>query len=183
MANLGTTFDATNIEPAKPFEVLPPGKYPAQIVNSETRVTKDGTGQYLWLELDVLEGPHKGRKLFDDVVKEGKALSDAGRISELDPRHSVERELLMATVRATAEQRGQVVELTNIFEGTIVGVGAEALTVSLDGSPSKIDDFMALLGQYGIVESQRTGRIALPRLDRGARVRAVPGTTTKGKAS
>jgi hypothetical protein len=65
MANLGTTFDATNIEPAKPFEVLPPGKYPAQIVNSETRVTKDGGGQYLWLELDVLEGPLAGRKLFD----------------------------------------------------------------------------------------------------------------------
>ena len=65
MANLGTTFDATTIEPAKPFEVLPPGKYPAQIVNSEIRVTKDGIGQYLWLELDVLDGPHKGRKLFD----------------------------------------------------------------------------------------------------------------------
>mgnify|MGYP001444940316 CR=1 FL=1 len=65
MANLGTTFDATNIEPAKPFEVLPPGKYSTQIVKSETRVTKDGTGQYLWVESDVLDGPHKGRKLFD----------------------------------------------------------------------------------------------------------------------
>lgn len=29
MANLGTTFDATSVEPAKPLEVLPPGKYPA----------------------------------------------------------------------------------------------------------------------------------------------------------
>ena len=28
MANLGTTFDATNIEPAKPLEVLPPGQIP-----------------------------------------------------------------------------------------------------------------------------------------------------------
>ena len=65
MANLGTTFDATTIEPAKAYEVLPPGKYLAQIVNSETRVTKDGMGQYLWLEIDVLDGPHKGRKLFD----------------------------------------------------------------------------------------------------------------------
>ena len=45
MANLGTTFDATNVEPAKPYEVLPPGKYPAQIVASEMRVTKDGMGQ------------------------------------------------------------------------------------------------------------------------------------------
>ncbi len=65
MANLGTTFDATSIEPAKALEVLPPGKYPAQIVNSEMRVTKDGMGQYLWLEIDVLDGPYKGRKLFD----------------------------------------------------------------------------------------------------------------------
>jgi hypothetical protein len=65
MANLGTTFDATSVEPAKPLEVLPPGKYPAQIVNSEMRVTKDGMGQYLWLELDVLDGPYQGRKLFD----------------------------------------------------------------------------------------------------------------------
>ena len=37
MANLGTTFDATSIEPAKPLEVLPPGKYAVQIVNSEMR--------------------------------------------------------------------------------------------------------------------------------------------------
>ena len=65
MANLGTTFDATSIEPAKAFEVLPPGQYPAQIVDSETRVTKDGNGQYLWLEIDMLDGPYKGRKLFD----------------------------------------------------------------------------------------------------------------------
>jgi len=65
MANLGTTFDATNVEPNKPIEVLPPGKYVVQIVASEMRATKDGQGQYLWLELDVLDGEFQGRKLFD----------------------------------------------------------------------------------------------------------------------
>jgi hypothetical protein len=65
MANLGSTFDATGIEPVQAYEVIPPGKYLAQIVKSEMRVTKDGMGQYLWLELDVLDGPQKGRKLFD----------------------------------------------------------------------------------------------------------------------
>ena len=33
--------------PIQPLEVLPPGKYIAQIVNSDMRLTKDGTGQYL----------------------------------------------------------------------------------------------------------------------------------------
>src|SRR5215831_12209614 len=65
MAKFGTTFDATGIEPIQPLEVLPSGKYIAQIVNSEMRLTKDGTGQYLFLEIDVLEGPYQGRKLFD----------------------------------------------------------------------------------------------------------------------
>ena len=65
MARLGETFDATTVEPNKPLEPLPPGRYVVQIVNSEMRPTKDGMGQYLWLELDVLEGAYAGRKLFD----------------------------------------------------------------------------------------------------------------------
>lgn len=65
MAHFGATFDATTVEPSKPIELLPPGRYVVQIVASEMRATKDGQGQYLWLELDVLEGEFQGRKLFD----------------------------------------------------------------------------------------------------------------------
>ncbi len=60
-------------------------------------------------------------------------------------------------------------------------VGVDAITVSLDGSPSNIDDFMAALNQYGIVESQRTGLVALPKLDRAATASAAK--SPKGKAS
>jgi len=65
MASFGATFDATGIEPVKPLEVLPPGQYPAQIVRTDMRLTRDGMGQFLNVEMDVLEGPYKGRKLFD----------------------------------------------------------------------------------------------------------------------
>jgi Protein of unknown function (DUF669) len=65
MAKLGTTFDASSVDPTMPFEVLPPGRYLVQIVASEMRPTKDGAGQYLWLEVDVHEGDYQGRKLFD----------------------------------------------------------------------------------------------------------------------
>ena len=114
----------------------------------------------------------------EQIVKQLFKLIDVVRITELDPRRSVERELMMATVRAESDMRGQVVELTNIFEGKILAVGVDAVTVSLDGSPDKLDDFEELLRGYGIVEIQRTGRVALPKLDREARIRAV-----KGKAS
>ncbi len=114
----------------------------------------------------------------EQIVKQLFKLIEVVRISELDPRKSVERELMVATIRATPEQRGQVVELANIFEGKILSVGQDAIILSMDGSPEKLDDFSDLLRQYGIIESQRTGRVALPKLDRATKVRAV-----KGKAS
>ena len=87
--------------------------------------------------------------------------------------------MFLATVRADAETRGQVVELVQIFEGKILAVGQDAITVSLEGAPAKLDDFEELLRGYGIVELQRTGRIALPKLERDSgRLRAL-----KGKAS
>ena len=87
-------------------------------------------------------------------------------IRELDPSHARERELLLATVEAGPESRGQVIQLVGVFEGKIVDVGPEHLTVMLAGAPSKLDDFEDLIRAYGIIEMQRTGRVALPMLDR-----------------
>ena len=107
----------------------------------------------------------------EQIVKQLFKLIDVVKISELDPRRSVERELLLATVRAEPNARGQIIELVTIFEGKILAVGAGAITLSLDGHPDKLDDFEELLDGYDIMELQRTGRVALPKLDRGARLR------------
>jgi acetolactate synthase-1/3 small subunit len=88
------------------------------------------------------------------------------KISELDPRDAVERELMLATVRADATGRSQVIELVGLFDGRIVDVGHDELTVSLDGEPARLDDLEDLLRPFGIVELQRTGRVALPKLER-----------------
>ena len=113
----------------------------------------------------------------EQITKQLFKLVEVVKISELDPRQSVERELLLATVRVPSEDRGQIVELATIFDAKILAVGVEALTLSLEGHPSKVDDFESLLTGYGIVELQRTGRVALPKLDRQARLRAVRGRT------
>jgi acetolactate synthase I/III small subunit len=113
----------------------------------------------------------------EQITKQLFKLVEVIKISELDPRHSVERELLLATVRAASDQRGQILELATIFEAKILAVGVDALTMSLEGHPDKLDDFEALLDGYGIVELQRTGRVALPKLDRQAHLRAVKGKT------
>jgi acetolactate synthase I/III small subunit len=116
----------------------------------------------------------------EQVTKQLFKLIDVVKISELDPRSAVERELLLATVRADEQQRGKVLELIQIFEGKVLAVGMGAVTVSLEGHPDKLDDFEELLRGYGIVELQRTGRIALPKLER----ESTRGThAARGKAS
>lgn len=119
----------------------------------------------------------------EQIVKQLYKLIEVVKINELDPRHSVERELLLATVRTQPEVRGQVLELVTIFEGKILAVGADALTISLEGHPDKLDDFEELLGDFVIVELQRTGRVALPKLDRGARLRAANTPNTANKST
>ena len=57
-------------------------------------------------------------------------------------------------------------ELTAIFEAKIVDVGFDALTIMVAGEPDALDAFSDLVKPFGIVEMQRTGRIALPRLAR-----------------
>lgn len=57
-------FDSEGTEPSVGFGLLNPGKYPVQIEKAEVRDTKAGTGQYLWFQFTVLDGPGKNQKLW-----------------------------------------------------------------------------------------------------------------------
>lgn len=61
-------FDAsTVVEQDNSFAVLPAGDYQVIVDSSEFRDTKKGDGKYLHLELSVLDGAGKGRKIFDNL--------------------------------------------------------------------------------------------------------------------
>lgn len=64
MAQLGMQFDATQVDPNGGM-IVPEGKYTAYIVSSEMKTTKEGTGQYLQLEIELIDGPFAGRKVYD----------------------------------------------------------------------------------------------------------------------
>jgi len=127
--------------------------------------TEDERFSRLTIVVDVESAP------LEQMVKQLFKLIHVVKITELDPRESVERELLLVTVSAAADIRGQIIELVQVFGGRILAVGLDSLTISIEGAPDKVDDFEELLRPYGIVELQRTGRVALPRLDRTPRAR------------
>jgi len=102
----------------------------------------------------------------EQVVQQLDKLVNVVAISQLAPADAVQRELLIATVEAQPAERSQVIQLVGVFGGEVVDVGSVSLTVTLAGRPEKIDHFEGLLEGYRVVELQRTGRVALPKLDR-----------------
>ena len=76
--------------------------------------TEDERFSRLTVVVDVDSAP------LEQIVKQLNKLINVVKIVELDPNHSVERELMIATVRCPGEQRHQVTELVRIFEGKIL---------------------------------------------------------------
>ena len=101
----------------------------------------------------------------EQVVKQLDKLINVVEIRELHPEHSVERELVIATVAAEPDRRDELVEHLDRAGGKVLSVGTDAMMLSLVGPPARIDDFENLLRGYGVIEFQRTGRVALASLD------------------
>ena len=104
--------------------------------------------------------------LVEQITKQLNKLIPVIKISELADSDAVERELMLVTIKGGADARSQATELASIFEAKILDVGYEALTLMVAGAPEKLDAMTDLLKPFGIVELQRTGRIALPKLSR-----------------
>jgi acetolactate synthase-1/3 small subunit len=129
------------------------------IISLAVAPTEDERFSRITIAVDADSAP------LEQVTKQLFKLISVVKITELDPRDAVERELLLVTVDAQPATRSQIIELVDVFEGRILNVGHERLTLSLEGHPDKLDDFEELLRPYGIAELQRTGRVALPKLD------------------
>src|SRR5437899_8277291 len=69
----------------------------------------------------------------EQVVKQLNKLIPVIKITEVAPAEGVERELMMVIVKATADARSQVTELTPIFEAKIVDVGYDAMPLMVAG--------------------------------------------------
>ncbi len=115
----------------------------------------------------------------EQITKQLHKLINVIKITEINPLEAVQQELLLAIVSTDAQSRSQILELADIFGAKVLDVGLERLTLALADSPEKLDDFTELIKGFGIVEIQRTGRVALAKLSRSGSRSGI----TKGKAS
>ena len=101
--------------------------------------------------------------VLEQVRKQLGKIVDVIKVSDFAGEDIVERDLMLIKVSVRPEKRGEIFEVTSVFRGKIVDIGAKHLTIEIAGPEKKIEAFIDLLKPYGIKELARTGRIALGR--------------------
>ncbi len=90
-------------------------------------------------------------------------LVDVLRVDDITEQPSVARELAMIKVGASPETRAQLVQLAAVFRARVVDVSPESVILEITGSGGKIDRLLDVLRPYGVLETVRTGRVAMAR--------------------
>lgn len=127
MANL-SGFDANSVNPATDFEPLPAGKYVAIITDSEMKSTKSGSGNYLELTFQVIDGPFKGRMLWSRLnldnpnaqavqIAQGELSAICRAVGVMQPKDSLELHNLPLLVTVKCKKRDDTGDVVNEIKG------------------------------------------------------------------
>lgn len=102
--------------------------------------------------------------VLEQIDKQLRKLIDVVDVTDLTGSRFVEREMALLRLKtATREEQTQLIQLVEIFNGTIVSVSKGELGVEIAGKSDRIDNFVELVRDFGILEMARSGRVAIRR--------------------
>ena len=121
-------FDAREVEPPTDFDPIPAGKYVAVITDSEMKPTKAGTGKYLQLAFQIIEGPYKNRFLWARLnldnpnatavqIARAELSAICRAVGVLAPKDSVELHNLPLVIHVRCKKREDTGEIVNEIKG------------------------------------------------------------------
>ena len=99
----------------------------------------------------------------DQVTKQLRKLINVVEVIDFKEGQAVQRELLLAKVKADGKTRSEIMQICDIFRAKIVNVSHDSVIVELTGDEGKTAAFLKLIEAFGIVELARTGALALTR--------------------
>jgi acetolactate synthase-1/3 small subunit len=101
---------------------------------------------------------------FDQMMKNIENLVDVRTVEPLEERNATVRELALVKLSPGAPvTRPEVVTFIETFRANIVDMSTETLTVEVSGDSDKINAFVNLARNYGLMKVARTGAVALAR--------------------
>lgn len=101
----------------------------------------------------------------DQIKKQLDKLINVVDIQELSSESAALREMVLVKLEVGDGQVPEVEALVEGCSGSVVNVSGNQMMVSLSSYPGDLDDLIEKLQPFGIVELQRTGAIAIPRIE------------------
>jgi acetolactate synthase-1/3 small subunit len=102
-------------------------------------------------------------KVLEQVRKQLAKIISVVKVQDFADRPTVARDLMLISISAPPEKRGEILALIEIFKAKVVDIGPKFVMVEVSGSESKIEAFVDACRPYGIKNLARTGTIAMPR--------------------
>ncbi len=84
-------------------------------------------------------------------------------VEDVTDRPTVMRELALVKVCADGANRGEILQLVDVYRASVVDVTLDSLVVQITGSEDRVESLIDLLSHFGILEMVRTGRVAMVR--------------------
>lgn len=101
--------------------------------------------------------------IIEQIIKQLYKLINVITVVDLTLTKHVKRELSLIKVHAKPEHRAEILRIVDIFRCRVVDVALDYYTIEVSGNEEKIMAIMDLLTPMGIIETARTGSIALSR--------------------
>ena len=107
---------------------------------------------------------HGPPAVIDQIRAQLERLVPVHRVTDLTESGAhVERELALVKVAGKGEHRVEALRLAEVFRARPVDTTTESFIFELTGAPDKIDSFVALMRELGLVEVGRTGIVGMMR--------------------
>jgi acetolactate synthase-1/3 small subunit len=99
----------------------------------------------------------------EQIVKQLDKLVDTVKVVDYRKGGYIDRELVLLKVKADPQNRAEVCQMAELFRAKVVDVQPASLTIEITGGEEKIEKFITLMKDFGILDLTRTGQVALPR--------------------
>jgi len=103
-------------------------------------------------------------KMVRQIERQLYKLVDVVKIEDLTGVDSIERELVLATIKCERSKREEILSLIEVYQGHIVDMTESAIMIEMIAAPRRIRSFIKTISEYGIIRIARSGTIALPYL-------------------
>jgi len=107
--------------------------------------------------------------VMEQIIAQLERLVPVHKVTDLTVAGAhVERELALVKVAGTGDHRIEALRVAEVYRARVVDTTTASFVFELTGSTGKIDAFVALMAEVGLVEVARTGIVAIARGREGA---------------